>query len=77
MSFTEVESSDQTKIALRCPECENVIKKRRDSFLVGLHVAFCALCGHSSSAIDTLEGEHVEVTADAHKQPDDFAGKKS
>ena len=63
--YTEVEGpSDQ--IRLRC-ECGQIIKKRRDSFLPGAHVAICLACGNTSSEIELISGETVEITAASHR----------
>lgn len=74
-SYTEVETENQDCFALRCPDCNNVIKKRKDSFIPGGHMLICVLCNHVGSAVDLMDGTHREIGAKDHKTPDDFQGK--
>lgn len=64
-SYTEVQTRPEL-IALRC-HCGQIIKKRRDSFLPGMHVAICLACGNISSEIVLLDGATVAVTAESHR----------
>lgn len=58
--YAEVEGPED-QIRLRC-QCGNIIKKRRDSFLPGSHVAVCLVCHNQSTEVTLLTGEHREVS---------------
>jgi hypothetical protein len=63
--YNEVEAREEL-IALQC-RCGHVIKKRRDTFQPGLHVVICLACSNCSTEIEMMSGEHVEVTAESHR----------
>jgi hypothetical protein len=61
-AYEEVEGDDAARIYLRC-HCGQVIKKRRDSYVPGLHVVICLACNNCSTEAHLLSGEHVEQKA--------------
>lgn len=65
--YQEIEGPED-QMRLRCV-CGHVIKKRRDSFLPGAHVAICTVCGNISSVVKLLSGEKMEITSAAHRGP--------
>lgn len=65
-SYQEVEGTDSDRIYLRC-QCGQIIKKRRDSFLPGLHIVICLACNNCSTELVQLDGEHVVQTAADHR----------
>lgn len=72
--YVEVEGKDSERIYLKC-QCGQIIKKRRDSFIPGLHVAICLACHNISTEVELLGGEHVEQKPSDAKSADDFKGK--
>lgn len=66
-AYSEVEGPED-QIRLRC-QCGHVIKRRRDSFLPGTHVAICTVCGNQSSAVVLLTGETRAITAESYQSP--------
>jgi hypothetical protein len=71
-TYTEVPANPfGDNIELECPQCKNIIKKRRDSFVPGLHQVICVKCDHESTAVDLLTGEHREVRDQDRRQPSD------
>lgn len=57
--YVEIEPPTRTSqyFRLRC-QCGHVIKKRKDSFVPGLHVVICLVCGNNSTEVTMLDGEH-------------------
>jgi len=64
--FLEVETQDPSLAAFQC-QCGQVIKKRKDAFVPGLHVLICLACGDRSSEIQLMSGEVKAVTAESHR----------
>lgn len=54
-AFNEVEGDHSSEFHFQC-DCGHVIRKRKDSFLVGAHMLTCSVCGNSSSVIILLDG---------------------
>jgi len=65
-AYAEIEGEKPETIYMKCC-CGQVIRKRRDAFLPGLHVVICLACSNCSSEVELLSGETVKVTADAHR----------
>ena len=64
--YEEVEGADPKLMYLHC-HCGQIIKKRRDSFVPGLHVVICLACNNCSTELTRLDGEHVVKTAADHR----------
>ena len=69
--YHEVEGRDDARFYFRC-HCGQVIKRRRDSFVPGLHVVICLACNNFSTTIVMLNGKEMEQKASDHKQPTDL-----
>ena len=65
--FVEVEAQDPSYVSVRCDGCGQVIKKRRDAFMPGLHQIICLACGNRDSEITLLSGERKALTAESHR----------
>jgi predicted RNA-binding Zn-ribbon protein involved in translation (DUF1610 family) len=73
--YQEVETENEKLMALTCPDCQNVIKQRKDTFLPGAHMVICVLCGFTSADVNLVNGEERRRKAQDFQTPDDFKGK--
>jgi hypothetical protein len=64
--YAEVEGNEDGYVRLKC-QCGQVVKKRRDAFVPGLHVVICLACGNNSTEVTMLDGEHRSVSAEDHR----------
>jgi hypothetical protein len=62
-----VASPDVERILALACDCGEIIHKRVDSFLVGMHVAICLRCDNQSTEVVTPDGRHHKVTAEDHQ----------